>query len=222
MQPSWGPTLLQEFVPGDGYGIFALFSDGKPRAWFAHRRLRDVVATGSGSAFRESIPLDARMKTYAERLLTALRWHGVAMVEFKVDSRDGVPKLMEVNGRFWNSLPLAIAAGMDFPFLLYRLAIDGDIAPMNSYKVGVRSRWLLGDLRHLISVVQGPPPGWPDKFPKRWETLQAVLRGFHPTVHDDDFVRGDLAPGFVGFVDFLANKVPAFVIGSRRSSIACS
>jgi predicted ATP-grasp superfamily ATP-dependent carboligase len=219
MELSSGPKLLQEFVPGEGYGIFALFNDGKPRAWFAHRRLRDVVATGSGSAFRESIPIDGHMKEYAERLLTALQWHGVAMVEFKLDSRDDVPKLMEVNGRFWNSLPLAIAAGVDFPFLLYRLAVDGDIEPVESYEVGVRCRWLLGDLRHLLSVVKGPPAGWPGKFPQRWETLRAVLRGFDASVYDDDFVRGDLTPGFVGFMDFLATKVPAFLIGGRRPTI---
>lgn len=219
MRSDAGPTLLQEFVPGDGYGIFALFNDGEPRAWFAHRRLRDVVATGSGSAFRESIPVDADMKEYAQRLLKTLRWHGVAMVEFKLDSRDHTPKLMEVNGRFWNSLPLAVAAGMDFPFLLYRLAVDGDIVPVETYQVGVRCRWLLGDIRHLISVAKGPPAGWPAHFPKRWETLRAVLGAFHPSIHDDDFVRGDLAPGFIGFADFFANKVPAFMMRSRRSSV---
>ncbi|HEX2056701.1 MAG TPA: ATP-grasp domain-containing protein, partial [Nitrospiraceae bacterium] len=219
MESSSGPRLLQEFVPGEGYGIFALFNGGKPRAWFAHRRLRDVVATGSGSAFRESIPIDGHMKEYAERLLTALQWHGVAMVEFKLDSRDHVPKLMEVNGRFWNSLPLAIAAGVDFPFLLYRLAVDGDIEPVESYEVGVRCRWLLGDLRHVISVAKGPPAGWPGPFPERWPTLKAVLQDFNPSVYDDDFVKGDLTPGFVGFMDFLANKVPSFVLRAGRSSI---
>lgn len=209
-------TLLQEFVPGEGYGIFALFNEGKPRAWFAHRRLRDVIATGSGSAFRESIPLDPRMKESAQRLLTALRWHGVAMVEFKLDSRSRTPKLMEVNGRFWNSLPLAIAAGVDFPFLLYRLALDGDVDPLESYKVGVRGRWLLGDIRHLISVVKGPPAGWSARFPSRWDAFRNVLHGLHPSVYDDDFVKGDLVPGFMGLVDFAVNKVPAFVVKSGR------
>ena len=126
---------------------------------------------------------------------------------------------MEVNGRFWNSLPLAIAAGIDFPFLLYRLAIDGDIDPVETYRVGVRSRWLLGDIRHLISVVKGPPTGWPAPFPKRWDTFRDVLGAFHPSIYDDDFVRGDLAPGFVGFAEFFANKIPAFVMKSRRSYV---
>jgi hypothetical protein len=45
-------------------------------------------------------------------------WHGVAMVEFKIDRRDQLPKLMEINGRFWGSLQLAIDAGVDFPAIL--------------------------------------------------------------------------------------------------------
>lgn len=210
------PVLLQEFVPGEGYGIFALFNQGAPRAWFAHRRLRDVIATGSGSAFRESIPLDPEMTASSHTLLKALNWHGVAMVEFRLDHRDHVPKLMEVNGRFWNSLPLAIASGVDFPFLLHRMALEGDIEPLNTYRVGVRCRWLLGDLRHLVSVLKGPPKGWRESFPTRWHTFQDVVRGFHPSVYDDDFVRGDLTPGIMGFVDFLANKVPASFLSHRR------
>lgn len=213
------PVLLQEFVAGEGYGIFTLFNRGVPRAWFAHRRLRDVIATGSGSAFRESIPLDPRMKEYALRLLRGLDWHGVAMVEFKLDSRDHLPKLMEVNGRFWSSLPLAIASGVDFPFLLHRLAVAGDIEPVDTYRLGVRCRWLLGDLRHLVSVAKGPPKGWPTHFPHLWPTVQDVLRGFHPSVHDDDFVKGDLAPGLMAFVDFLANKVPGSLLHHRGVNV---
>lgn len=208
--------LVQEFVPGVGVGTFALFNRGEPRAWFAHRRLRDVVPTGSGSALRESVPLNPAMKEYAERLLRGLDWHGVAMVEFKIDSRDNTPKIMEINGRFWNSLPLAIAAGVDFPSLLYRMAMDGDIAPVNTYRTGVQCRWLLGDLRHLLSVMQGAPKGWSSGFPARIETLRAVLSGFHRSIYDDDFVRGDLIPGFIGLIDFLINKAPNYFVKSRR------
>lgn len=72
------------------------------------------------------------------------------MVEFKRDTRDGITKLMEINGRFWGSLQLAIDAGVDFPWLLYRLAVVGDITPVFSYKEGVRLRWWLGDLDWLL------------------------------------------------------------------------
>jgi predicted ATP-grasp superfamily ATP-dependent carboligase len=77
------------------------------------------------------------------------------MVEFKVSS-DGTPYLMEINGRFWGSLQLAIDAGVDFPYLLYQLAIGLPVAPVEQYKIGVKSRWLLGDLDHLYLQLKAP------------------------------------------------------------------
>jgi predicted ATP-grasp superfamily ATP-dependent carboligase len=102
------------------------------------------------SVLSESTPLDPRLLEEAERLLEGLKWHGVAMVEFKHDARDGVPKLLEVNGRFWGSLQLSVDAGVDFPHLLYRQAIDGDVEPVLTYRSGVRLRWWLGDLDCLM------------------------------------------------------------------------
>jgi len=63
----------------------------------------------------------------AQALLDYVGWHGVAMVEFNVSSR-GIPYLIELNGRFWGSLRLAIDAGVDFPWLLYQLTIGKDLA----------------------------------------------------------------------------------------------
>lgn len=87
----------------------------------------------------------------AIRLLRELNWYGLAMVEFKVDPRDGVPKLMEINPKLWGSLNLAIASGVDFPALLYRLAVDGDVRPVFDYQVGVRCRFLLADSLHFLA-----------------------------------------------------------------------
>lgn len=56
---------------------------------------------------------------------------------------------MEVNGRFWGSLQLAVDAGVDFPWLLYRLAVGQPVEVSGTWRVGVRSRWLLGDLDSL-------------------------------------------------------------------------
>ena len=85
------------------------------------------------------------------RLLKSIGWYGVAMVEYREDPRDGRCKIMEINPRFWGSLPLAIAAGVDFPYLLYKMVIDGDIRPVLNYPEGVRCRWLLpGDILHFL------------------------------------------------------------------------
>ena len=138
--------LIQEYIPGQGYGAFALFNrDSEPRAVFAHRRIREYPITGGQSTFCESVN-NSEIMNYGLKLLKALDWYGLAMVEFKLDVRDNKPKLMEVNPRFWGSMPLAIASGVDFPYLLYKLAVDGDINPIMSYKTGVKMRFLFADI----------------------------------------------------------------------------
>jgi len=75
------------------------------------------------------------------------------MVEFRIDPRDGKPKLMEINPRFWGSLQLAIYSGVDFPYLLYKMAIDGDVEPVFEYKTGIKVRWLLlGDILRFLGI----------------------------------------------------------------------
>ena len=145
--------LIQERLPveGEALGCSALLDkDSQIKALFVHRRLREYPITGGPSTLRESVR-HPRIEELGIRLLQSLNWHGVAMVEFKVDPRDNEPKLMELNPRFWGSLALAIHAGVDFPYLLYRMAMGEEFAPVMDYKVGVRCRWLLpGDLLHFL------------------------------------------------------------------------
>lgn len=145
------PSLIQQRIEGEGQGVFGLFEHGRPCVLFAHRRIREKPPAGGVSVFRESIELPKPMTDYAVRLLERVKWHGVAMVEFKVDRQSKVPMLMEINGRFWGSLQLAIDAGLNFPYLLYQ-AMNGRpvVVPNNAYRIGTKSRWLLGDLDHLL------------------------------------------------------------------------
>jgi len=152
--------MVQERIEGEGQGIFLLMWNGELRAAFAHRRLREKPPWGGVSVLSESIALNRDLVEQSVALLNAAGWQGVAMVEFKVDRRDGRPKLMEVNGRFWGSLQLAIDAGIDFPLMLYRLALGEKVPSMFEYKIGIKSRWLLGDLDHLlIRLRRSGPPG---------------------------------------------------------------
>jgi predicted ATP-grasp superfamily ATP-dependent carboligase len=176
-------VLVQEFVEGEGIGYFALMRNGELRADFAHRRIRDVHPTGSGSAVRVSVEPSPDMRAASLAILRALHWHGVAMVEFR--HREGRPPVfMEVNGRFWNSLALACYAGVDFPALLARMAETGDLDSVPQYHTGVRCRWLLGDFRHLLEVWRGAPAGYPAPYPGRLSTLLAVLTPTPGTYHD--------------------------------------
>ncbi len=146
-----GP-IIQEFIPNGGaYGVGVLMNySSEPRAAFTYKRLREYPVTGGPSTLRCSA-INKEAEDIALSLLKSLSWTGVAMVEFRVDTRDGKPKLMEINPRFWGSLQLAIMSGVDFPYLLYRLAADGDVESVNKYEVGLKSRWLIpGDIMHFL------------------------------------------------------------------------
>lgn len=147
------PFLLQEYIPGRGAGIFALYDHGRPVTFFAHRRLREKPPQGGVSVLCESAALEPTALEAATRLLDHTRWHGVAMVEFRI-SPDGTPWLMEVNTRFWGSLQLAIDAGVDFPWLLYQLSLGAPALPPASYHRGRRLRWWLGDVDRLYLVLR--------------------------------------------------------------------
>lgn len=144
------PVLVQERIVGEGIGIFLLRWDGDIVARFAHRRIREKPPSGGVSVYRESITPPAKALRHAEALLDALDWQGVAMVEFKQDARTATHYLMEINGRFWGSLQLAIDAGVDFPLLLALAALGVPRTGVVNGRTGHRLRWLLGDLDHLL------------------------------------------------------------------------
>jgi predicted ATP-grasp superfamily ATP-dependent carboligase len=166
--------IVQGFVEGQGRGVFALYDRGSAVAWFAHERLRDVRPSGSGSSLRKSTRLEPRLKEPAERLLDHMEWHGPAMVEFR-DPGHGPPVLMEVNGRFWGSLELARAAGVEFPALWLELAQGVRPTSTPEYRPGVVRRWLWGDFKRVVHVLRGAPRGYPHEYPSRRDVLLEVL-----------------------------------------------
>jgi predicted ATP-grasp superfamily ATP-dependent carboligase len=178
--------LIQERIPsgGETIGVSVLFnSQSELRACFVHRRIREFPLSGGPSTLRESVSRP-EIADVAIRFLQELGWSGVAMVEFKVDPRDGVAKLIEVNPKFWGSLNLAIASGVDFPALLYRTAVDGDVAPVLQYRLGVRSRFLPGDLLHFLAN------------PNRWRIEPPFFRFREPGTFGDIWDSSDRLPGF--------------------------
>ena len=149
LPPAAFPILLQRRVRGAGEGLFVLRWNGRVIAEFAHRRLREKPPEGGVSVYRESIVADAALVAAGSRLLDELDWQGVAMIECKRDEETGRHVFMEVNGRLWGSLQLAIDAGVDFPQLLIACALGKSVPALTHYRVGVRSRWFWGDVDHL-------------------------------------------------------------------------
>lgn len=160
-------VLVQEAIPkeGRGMGYSALFDrEGNIVAEFIYQRLREYPLSGGPSTLRESIWRDD-LAEMSRKLLFALDWVGLAMVEYKIDSRDGQPKLMEINPRFWGSIALPIFCDVNFPVLAAKVTAGIPVAPQPRYPLGKSARWLWpGDILHLCSsVFKGK---WPTGFLK--------------------------------------------------------
>lgn len=140
--------LVQEYLPGEGCGFFALYLDGRLAGHYSHTRIREYPPTGGISACAES-NRDPRLRELGTRLLDDLGWNGPVMVEFKRDA-GGTPNLVEINPKLWGSLDLAIASGLDFPSALLRYMDSGE-RPEFTYRER-RCHWpLSGDLQHAVS-----------------------------------------------------------------------
>jgi predicted ATP-grasp superfamily ATP-dependent carboligase/predicted protein tyrosine phosphatase len=150
------PFVIQEYVRGDGYGFFALYNQGKMQQYFMHRRIRESPPTGGPSSAAESV-YDDRLVKLGSKVLDSLSWHGVAMVEFKRDITTDEFKLIEINPKFWGSLDLAIAAGIDFPYLAARMVVTNKVEMQHSYR-RIRFCWPLpDDLRHARAKPSSAP-----------------------------------------------------------------
>ena len=177
--------LIQEWIPDGGgtYGLSALFDEGSNvKAAFIHKKLRMYPIEGGPSTLGEGVEHPQIMELGLS-LLRSLNWVGVGMVEFKVDPRDGIPKLMEVNPRFWGSLQLAIVSGVDFPCLLLRMARRESFEPVLRYELGKRFRWLLlGDILHFLNNSN------------RFHLHPSFFRFFDPNTSYDIFSKDDPLP----------------------------
>lgn len=146
-------ALIQEYIPtGTRYDVCLLYNrNHELRASFVQQEIRHFPLEMGPSTVQESVWYPELVEQ-AGSLMRKLQWYGVVEIEFMVDCRDGKLKFMEINPRFWNSLYTSILAGVDFPWLLYRLSLEADIEGVFNYQTGLKCRWLLpGDILHFLT-----------------------------------------------------------------------
>jgi len=190
-----GPVQVQEHFTGVGVGVEVLAGDGDVLYAFQHLRIHEPPA-GGGSSYRKSVPLTPDLLAAARQLIKALDYTGVAMFEFKVHPRTGAWILVEINGRFWGSLPLAVAAGADFPYYLYQMLVEGrrDFSP--GYREGLFARNWRNDVgwAWLNFTADRADPGLVPR--SLWQVAGEVVNVLTVRERSDTFVLDDPGPAF--------------------------
>jgi predicted ATP-grasp superfamily ATP-dependent carboligase len=210
-------VLLQEFVHGAGLGLSGFVTSAELRIPFEWKRIREINPCGSASSARRSVALENDVMQYSEKLLLALGFRGLAMVEFKREAATGRAVLMEVNGRPWGSMQLCIFSGIDFPKFLAKFNLQNELPPERlNFKTGVTCRWLLGDLVHLRNVTAGRPTGWPGDFPGGFSTAMNVAVPWYPGLRYEDFAANDPKPGLEGLKNWFRQRL------ARTKSVAAA
>ena len=185
-EKEYGACHVQEYVPQTGTQFKAeVLLDGasRPRAWCVYSKLRYYPPSGGSSTLNRTVDrpdiLDA-----AARMLQGIGWTGLGDCDFIEDPRDGVPRLMEINPRFTRSIRICVRAGVDFPLLLYRLAVGAGAIPESpgSYRVGVMQRYLPADV------------AWFLRSPDRFRARPGFFATFFTGAADEIFSLADPGP----------------------------
>jgi len=194
--------MVQSYSPGTGLGQMFVMKDGAAVLRFQHRRLHEWPPEGGISTLCESIPLDRHRELLdqSEALLRKIGWEGPAMVEYRHDARTGRSELMEINGRFWGSLPLAYHAGAPFALATYyTLGLGRALPRPKPYRADIRCRFMVPETRRLRAVTLDRS-GNPDRalrFSPPREVAGYVARFFDPGARYYVFQLRDPRPFFV-------------------------
>jgi hypothetical protein len=200
---------IQQFAIGVGIG-FSCFAIGDEIFWpFQWERIREKDPRGSGSSARKSVTLDPALVDFSTKLVLASGFQGICMVEYKKNPKTGELFLMEINGRPWGSLQLAVHAGYDYPKALADWVLTGNLPEKRrAYKKNITCRWLVADLIHLENVKHGCPPGWPVPYPSLVKSSMDVLIPWYPGLRYDHLSWDDPLPGLREFYRWLKEHLP--------------
>ena len=121
------------------------------------------------------------------------------MVEFKWNPNNRTFALMEINGRFWGSLPLAVAAGADFPAMLYELMIEGTVREQPVPNLGIYTRKLSSDIFWYEQIIRRDVPVGFRDFPSGMGIFRDLIRIFYRHHFFDVQQWRDPLPGIIDF-----------------------
>lgn len=194
----WDRFYLQRKIEGETHCVAMLLNDGKLRAKVAYKQLREYPIKTGQATFRISLS-SPQAEENLQLLLEHLLWHGICQADFIIEKNTGQPYLIDLNPRFWGSLVQGIASGVDFPFLYYKIALEGDVKPVLQFKSNVMTRWIGGDMRAFFPFFM--------ESPKKLQFLQEYFFHSGGKVIKDDFNFYDPLPFFTWYLDALMRMI---------------
>jgi len=183
-------VLAQQWASGRREGVTLLMADREVLGICGAVAHRTVPLLGGVSVMRESIVVPADILDASVSLVRAIGLDGPSEVEWRRDA-SGRPLLMEINARLAGTLENANKSGVDFPMLIWQWATGQRVQPVLTYRPGVRTRWLVGDLRWLWNNLRRA--GRPDTVSAS-RAMRTFLWEFTRTRHYDYIDRGDMRP----------------------------
>tara|TARA_R110001583_G_scaffold143203_1_gene295308 strand:+ start:17568 stop:18794 length:1227 start_codon:yes stop_codon:yes gene_type:complete len=150
--------LIQHYCPGYGIGQFFLCREGDSLVEFQHQRINEWPPEGGSSTLCQALSPDQHTGCMAQsrQLLKALNWNGVAMVEYRYEPVTNSYWLMEINGRFWGSLPLATRSDVSFASSLVEVIGKQSNPVATSIKYDLQSRYMIPEIKRLIRILFQP------------------------------------------------------------------
>lgn len=146
-------SLIQDFATGKDYCLTTLFENGELKASMAYRNLHRFPVQSGAGVMRETVD-DTRFVDVACKLMKPLKWNGIAEFDFIWDEcEESTPALIEVNTRFWGGLFQSVESGIDFPWMLYRLTVDGHVEKAGKASIGTKTKvpyvWLISAIKDV-------------------------------------------------------------------------
>jgi len=195
-------VLVQEHFSGIGAGVEILAAQGKILFAFQHERVHEPLH-GGGSTYRRSVELHPELFEATCRYVEALEYTGVAMFEYRINPQTGKWIFVEINSRFWGSLPLAVAAGADFPRFLYEMLVEGRRDFSSTYHRPIYARNLITDLRWIWTNLRADKS---DPMLNTKPNLEVFLEARHLFClreHWDTLTLDDPRPGLIELREYL-------------------
>jgi D-aspartate ligase len=147
-------VIFQEVIPGDEQCLYmagGYFNrDSEPLGMFLQRKIRSSPEQYGIGSLVESWE-DPEVLRLGTEFLRQIRFHGIGVVEFKKDARDGSYKVLEVNARPWTQTWLATSSGVNLPFIAYLDAIGKPVEPLIDYRAGLKWLSMSEDFRTCLS-----------------------------------------------------------------------